>query len=172
MARKITIIISVIICFVLQTTLFQMIDIAHVSPNILIILTASYGFMYGNKKGMWMGFFCGLLIDIFYGVVLGGYALLYMSVGFLNGYLRKIFFPEDWKLPLASIAISDLVKNLGIYLVMFLLRGRFDFLYYLLNIILPEIVYTLIVAIVIYPVFLKLNKKLEVGEKRRASKFV
>jgi rod shape-determining protein MreD len=95
-----------------------------------------------------------------------------MIVGFLNGYLRKIFFPEDWKLPFASIAISDLVKNLGIYLVMFLLRGRFDFLYYLLNIILPEIVYTLVVSIVIYPVFLKLNKKLEVGEKRRASKFV
>ena len=54
---------------------------------------------------------------------------------------------------------------------MFLLRGRFSFLYYLKSIIIPEFVYTMVISILLYQVFLKLNQKLEAHEKRRAKKF-
>ena len=53
-----------------------------------------------------------------------------------------------------------------------MLRGDFAFLTYLANIILPELVYTILVTLVLYQIILYVNKKLEEEEQRSASKFV
>lgn len=172
MRRKVVVFFIIVICFLLQSTLFQSLQLASVSPNLLIVVTASFGFMRGRKDGMWIGFFCGLLLDIFFGGVIGFYALVYMYIGYVNGFFRKRFFPEDIKLPLILIAASDLVANLLVYLFLFLLRGRFQFGYYLAHIILPELVYTILVTIFLYFVILSINRWLEAHEKRSAGKFV
>jgi rod shape-determining protein MreD len=162
----------VLVCFLLQTTLFPSITFFTVTPNLLIIVTASFGFMRGKKEGMYIGFMCGMLIDIFYADALGGYALLYMYIGYLNGFFRKIFFPEDLKLPMALIAASDFVYNFVIYFFLFLFRNRLEFPFYLSHVILPELVYTLLMMIVLYFLILKINQHLEEIERRSAAKFV
>ena len=83
-----------------------------------------------------------------------------------------MFFDEDIKLPIALIAVSDLVYGIVIYFFKFLLRSDFDFLYYLNQIIIPEAIYTVAVTLVVYPLLLFINHKLEAEEKRSASKFV
>ena len=90
----------------------------------------------------------------------------------MNGIFRKLFYPEDIKLPMLLIAGSDLSCNLVIYFFMFLFRGKFQFTYYLLDIIIPELVYTMVVTIFLYFAILKINQKLESIEKRSAAKFV
>lgn len=172
MRRKITVFIIIVICYLLQTTLFQALAFASISPNLLIIVVSAFGFMRGKKEGLYIGFFCGLLLDIFSGNVLGIYALLYMYIGYVNGYFRKMFYPEDIKLPMLLIAGSDISCSLLIYFFFFLFRKRLDFQYYLLNIIIPELVYTMLVTIFLYVIVLKINQRLEVIEKRSASKFV
>ena len=52
--------------FVLQTTFFQALSFGGIVPNLMIVLTASYGFMRGKKAGLLTGFFSGLLCDIFF----------------------------------------------------------------------------------------------------------
>lgn len=69
------------------------------------------------------------------------------------------------------IGASDIACNLLVYFFLFFLRGRFDFLYYLKAVILPEFVYTMVVTIFLYYILLKLNQWLEGYEKRRAMKF-
>ncbi len=172
MRRKLAVFLIIAVCFLLQSTLFQMLSIASISPNLLIVVTSSFGFMRGRKEGMWIGFFSGLILDIFFGSVIGFYALIYAYIGYVNGFFRKRFFPDDIKLPLILIAASDFSYNILVYLFLFFLRGRFQINYYLLNIMLPELVYTILVTIVLYFVILKINKRLEKTEKRRASKFV
>ncbi len=172
MRRKIVVFLIITICFLLQSTLFQSLSFASISPNLLIVVTSSFGFMRGRKEGMWIGFFSGLILDIFFGSVIGFYALIYSYIGYVNGFFRKRFFPDDIKLPLILIAASDFSYNILVYLFLFFLRGRLRFDYYLLNIILPELVYTILVTIVLYFIILKINNKLEETEKRRASKFV
>jgi rod shape-determining protein MreD len=162
----------VLVCFLLQTTLFPSITFFTVTPNLLIIVTASFGFMRGKKEGMYIGFLCGMLLDIFYANGLGGYALLYMYIGYLNGFFRKLFFPEDFKLPMALIAASDFVYNFVIYFFLFLFRNRLEFPFYLSHVILPELVFTLLMMIVLYFLILKVNQHLEEIEKRSAAKFV
>lgn len=171
MARKIVLFIIISICFVLQTTTFQTLSFANVAPNLMIIVVSSFGFMRGRKEGMYIGFICGLLVDIFCGFYIGIYALLYMYIGYINGFFRKRFYPDDIKQPLLLISASDIISNLIIYIVLFLTRNRYDIGYYLFNVIIPEWVYTMVVTIFLYLILLKINQKLESYEKRRAIKF-
>ena len=121
MLRKFTVFIFIFVCFILQSTVFRSLSFAGIVPNLLIVLTSAYGFMRGENEGMVIGFFCGLLIDIFFGDILGFYALIMMYIGFLNGKFNMIFYPEDLKLPLGLIVISDLSYGMVCYILLFML---------------------------------------------------
>lgn len=161
MLRKIIVAVFIVICFILQCSVFDSLAFAGIVPNLLIILTSAFGFMRGESEGLVIGFFCGLLSDIFFGSFLGFYALIMMYIGYLNGKFCKIFYPEDIKLPIALIIISDLSYGIICYVLTFMLRGRFQFSYYFTHIILPEALYTIVVTLLLYPVILKVNNRLE-----------
>ena len=172
MKRAVVVILLVIACFLLQSTVFHAVAFGGIVPNLLIILTASFGFMRGEKTGLIIGFFCGLLMDIFFGEVIGFHALLYMYVGYTNGKFNHIFFPEDVKLPMVLIVGSDFFYKVTCYVLMFLMRTRFHVWHYFLHVMLPEIVYTIVITIFLYPAILWINRRLEHSEKRSAKKFV
>ena len=166
MRRKIVLALLIIITFVLQSTLFKWLQIASISPNLLLILTVSFGFMCGKTTGLFVGFFSGLMIDIFYGNLFGFNALIYMYIGFFNGFLYKIYYDEDIKVPLVLVAVSDLAYGGLVYAFQFMLRGRLDLPGYMRQIIFPELVYTLIVTILFYRIFFRINKKLSAMEAK------
>ena len=171
MRRYLTYFLIIAICFLLQTTVFKGLAFANITPNLMVIVVSAIGFMRGKKEGLWVGFFCGLLIDIFFGFYLGIYALIYMYIGYINGLLQKRFYPDDIKLPMLLIGGSDVVYNLIVYIGMFLFRSRFKFGNYFVSIIIPEFVYTMVITILLYYLLLKINQKLEAYEKRSAKKF-
>ena len=121
MRRKLILAVLILLAFVLQGTVFQTLSIASIVPNLLLILTVSFGFMRGKKEGLFVGFFCGLLIDIFYGNMIGFYALIYMYIGFGNGFLYKIFFDEDVKVPMVLVAVSDIAYGVIVYGLQFMM---------------------------------------------------
>lgn len=170
--RKVVVTILIFLCFVLQCSVFPHVAFAGIVPNLMIILTSSFGFMRGEKDGLIIGFVCGILCDIFFGELLGFYALVLMYIGFVNGKFSRIFYPEDIKLPIALIITSDFSYGIICYVLLFLLRGKFHFLYYFTKVILPEALYTIVVTMFLYPIILKLNEFLEAREKRSAQKFV
>lgn len=172
MRRKISVLLIIIICFLLQSTVFKALSFAAVSPNLLIVVVSSFGFMRGRKEGMFIGLICGLLLDIFFGQIFGFYTLIYMVIGYVNGMFRKIFYPDDIKLPMVLILGSDFVLNFIIYLLLFLPRKKTNLGYYILRIMIPEMVYTLVITIALYFIILKINQHLERIEKRSAAKFV
>ncbi len=141
---------SVIVCFLLQSTIFHYAGFAGIVPNLMIIITSIFGFMEGRSDGMVVGFVSGLLIDIFYGSVLGVNALIFLLIGYGNGVANRGFYPDDIKFPLLFISISDIVYLIMTYLSGFLLRARFNLGYYFLHLMLPELVYTIIVSLFIY----------------------
>ena len=172
MKRKIISFIIIIVCFLLQSTVFSKLTFASVKPNLMVIVTSAFGFMRGKKEGMAVGFISGLLVDVFWGNALGFNMLIFTVIGYANGMFKRLFYDEDIKLPLALIAASELVYGLIVYLFLFMLQGKFDFPYYLSHIILPELVYTILVTLILYQIILHLNRKLEAEEQRSASRFV
>lgn len=172
MKRKVITFCIIIICFLLQSTVFAELTFASIRPNLMIILTSALGFMRGKKTGMAVGFSSGILMDVFWGETLGFYALILTVIGYLNGSFKRLFYDEDIKLPLVLIAGSELVYGLVIYICFFMMQGDFHFFYYLIHLIMPELVYTILVTIVLYQILLYMNRKLEAEEQRSASKFV
>lgn len=170
--RPLVTVLIVIICFLLESTVFQSLSFASITPNLLIVVTASFGFMRGKREGMLVGFLSGLIIDVFFGDLIGFYALIYMVLGYVNGFFKRIFYPDDIKLPLILISASDFVLGNAVFVFLFMMRSKFDYWYYLGHIIIPELIYTVLVTLVLYQIILHINQALEAEEKRSASKFV
>lgn len=160
MKRYISMFIMIIICFLLQTTLFPNLQLIHIMPNLLVVLTAASGFMYGRKFGMFTGFFCGIFTDCMYGDVIGICIFIYVIIGYFNGMTNKLYFKEDMAIPVLTIALSDLAYGLLYFVCFFLLRGRFTIISYFVNIIVPEMIYTVVLGIVIYKFLQWLEEKL------------
>lgn len=171
MKKKIILFLFIFICFILQSTLFKNITFVGVGPNLLIVAVSSFGFMSGKKTGLILGFISGLLIDLFFGTYIGFYALIYMLVGYWNGFFRRAFYPEDIKLPIILIVLSDFIIEFFTYLFSFLLRGKIEIGYYFIHIFVPSLLYTMVIAFALYPIILFLNRYFEKNHRRSARKF-
>lgn len=172
MKRKAVVMVMILICFILQCTVLKAVPFTKVVPNLLVVLTSSFGFMRGKKEGLFVGLCSGILIDLFYSDILGFYSLLFMYIGYLNGFFKNMFYDDDIKLPMILITLSDFVYGCMIYIFSFLLRGRLDWFFYLKNVILPEVIYTVVVTLAFYRLIRRINSKLEEEEKRSGTKFV
>lgn len=164
--RIIIIALIIFICYILQTSVLSRYPLSGVTPNILICVVATYGFMKGRRYGILIGFCTGLLLDIYSGVLFGLYALVYMYIGLLNGLFKKQFFGDDLRLPMILIGTSDLIYGVLSYFVLFTIRSQKDFSFYFMNVIMPEVVYTLVVSIFVYYAILHINNWIEKFEKK------
>lgn len=172
MKRKVITFFIILISFLLQSTLFVKLKFGATSPNLMLVVTSSFGFMRGRKSGIAVGAISGLLVDIFWGQLLGFHTLLYTVIGYLNGSFERLFYDEDVKLPIILISASEFLYGICIYVFVYMLQGDFAFGTYLFSIIIPELVYTILVTLILYQVILHINRKLESEEQRSASKFV
>lgn len=162
MKRLIIYTLEIIICFLLQSTLYGFISLADIMPNILLILVVSSAYMRGRMTGLLLGLFSGLLLDLSSGdYIVGLYALMYMLIGYFIGFTHKYYSNDDYTLPIIIIAVSDLIYGFFFYIFEFLLRGRLNILFYLRRLILPEIIYTVAVSIILYKLLHTINNHLE-----------
>lgn len=164
--RGIVYIIAIIISFLLQTSVFSFLKLAGTAPNVMLALVVSIAMMRGQKDGVIVGFFCGLLLDVFYGTMLGQYALLYVAIGYINGFFNRMYFQDDFLFPLAVLLGNSFLYDILVYIFFFLMRGRMGFLYFLKSIIIPEAIYTAIIAALVYRILLPILGKIKAFEER------
>lgn len=161
MRRTIVALLEIGFCFLLQTILFPNLAIGGIVPNILLILTVATAYMQGRVKGLYMGLICGLLTDIIGGGLLGLYGIVYMFIGYVNGIAYKIYYRDDYVMPVLLIGISNLVSGFLVYVFEFLLQSKLNVGFYLKRIVIPEALYTVIVSIVLYKILSSIHIRLE-----------
>lgn len=157
--------------FILQSTVFQYIAINGVKPNTAIIIIVSYAILRGDIEGAILGFFAGLLQDMFFGYYIGLYAFLGAMTGFACGKPFKDFFPENYLLPIILVLFSVLSYEFIFYIVSFLIYGKTEFSYYFKSIILPETIYTTAISLIFYRIVYGINRRLEKHEKKNQGFF-
>ncbi|MCQ2493098.1 MAG: rod shape-determining protein MreD [Lachnospiraceae bacterium] len=167
MLRKVLMVIAAFFLFLLQSCVFPHVSLGGIVPNLILLITSIFGFMHGEKAGMITGFCLGLLFDVFYGDYIGLHALILTYIGFMNGKFFGIFYPEDIKLPIGLTLTSNFSYGILCYILSFLIRGRLNIGYYLLHVILPEMLYTLLATIIIYPIILIIYKAFENMENKK-----
>lgn len=161
----------ILLAFLAQTTLKRFIPNLNISPNLLLIITFSIGLLRGRTDGMITGLICGLLMDTFGGGVLGYFTLIYMYIGYINGILSKVLVSDIVLLPLALCLINEACYHIYVYVFGFVLRRKFDFWAYFDQIMMPELILTLLSTIVLYGIILLINRRLDEAEKKGMTRF-
>lgn len=124
MKRGIVTAVLVFICFILQTSVFELIKLAGITPNILLILISSVAVMRGTetRNDCWLlqwsadGYF--LRFDNRW------FAFLYMVFGFVDGFFNRIYYSDDNILPLVLIGVNDLIYGFIMYILCGLLQNH------------------------------------------------
>ena len=151
--RIILVFLELILCFLLQSTVMPAISLAGVVPDLLMILVITVAYTRGRVAGMFTGFAAGLLTDVCFNNMVGLCALFYLCIGYLAGYSQKIYDERDYMLPMLMITAGEFLYSFAYYVAYFLLRSRTEFGYYFLHLILPRMVYTVLAAAALYPLF-------------------
>ena len=151
---KVIIVIAIVLAaFIIQSTWSKLNNDIVPTPNLLLIVVCIFGFMRGSNYGCLIGLFCGLLVDLEYGDIVGLYAFLYVLM------------------PLLLVFTNDFVYNLSVYIFRFLLRNKQDFPYYFWNRIFPEMIITTFIMFLTFKLFYILNEKVFMNEEERALSF-
>lgn len=147
----------ILFAFFVQTSIFPLIPFFACSPNFLLIITFSYGLLYGEDIGIITGLFCGILCDMYFNGDFGFFILIYSVIGFVNGTLNESFYENSLTLPMILSVVNGFAYNFYIYITHFLIRRRFSIIYYVKSIIVPNVLFTLIATVLIYKLLYRLN---------------
>ena len=153
MIRIAVIFLELILCFIMQSTVMPAISLAGVVPDLLLIVIITVAYTRGRIAGMFTGFAAGLLTDVCFHEIVGVCALLYLCIGYVAGYSQKIYDERDYVFPMLMTAVGEFLYSFAYYVIYFLLRSKTEFGYYFVHIILPRMVYTILAAVLLYPLF-------------------
>ena len=154
-------ILLILLAFTVQNCVFPLLPFLAATPNLLLILTFSFGFIHGRNAGMFYGILSGLLLDLFYSGPFGFYTLIYVYIGYFNGIFTRYYYEDYITLPLILSVVNGLWYSLYIYIFRFLIRGRLNLPYYFIKIMLPEIIFTAVTTLLVYRLFLSASRRLE-----------
>ena len=160
MKRKAGELLIIILFYVLQITLGRAISIGGIMPNLLVILPVVFGYLNGKNEGMFVGFFAGLLYDLSASSLLGFSALVFVYIGYLAGIFYRRYEGSEMIIPLVIIFAGDFIFEFLSYVGNFLLHNRLNIIYFITRFIIPEMIYTGIVFVLLYKLFLWLNPHL------------
>ncbi len=169
--RYITYVALILINFILQTTIFNYIEIIGVKPNTMLILIVSFAFMRGETEGGLIGFLSGLLVDSFFGQVLGLNAFIGLVIGFLCGKIFNEFYKDSIIIPFFLTLFFDICYGFLFFFFNAFLRGYPNIFHFLKTIIIPEALYTSIVSFFIYRILFIINIKLEKFDRKKKNLF-
>ena len=155
--------------FLLQTTVLRYTAIFGVTPLLTLLVVITYAVLRGDVEGAVVGFCAGILQDIFFMEFLGLHAVLFAVTGYFSGKPFKDFFTDSYLLPVFLSFIAMIGYGGIFYFRSFVMAGRF--LDYLRIIILPETIYTVLLAVPVYRLMFALNKRIEKFEKRQKKIF-
>lgn len=148
--RFLIIIVELIVCYVLQSSVCGHFTLNHTMPDLMMVIVVAVAYIKGSNAGILYGFCAGMILDLTYGTHLGFGALLYLFAGFLAGVFHKFYRKDDNITPLLLIAACIFLQLNIYYVTEFVIQGKAEYGFYLKNIMLPKMVYTVLIGSVLY----------------------
>ncbi|WP_053957517.1 rod shape-determining protein MreD [Inediibacterium massiliense] len=145
-----TVFMIMIVNFFIQSTWLQHFRLLDIIPNTTLIIVVVFSILWGKKKGATIGFFAGMLQDILLGSMIGANALVYMLVGYNIGIFEKNIYKDNHITPVLFTIAGTVSYHLLYYVIMYLTKHTFDFVFIFRKVVLIEMIYNSIVSIFIY----------------------
>ena len=119
----------VLALFVLQTSLFPIFSWNGVSVNLMLVLTISWSLLYNARRGAFMGFMSGLLMDLATGMFFGMDVLALTLIGYAMGAFSRNVFKDPVFLPAMATMWATTAHYFFVLILMLLLGYGFSLLY-------------------------------------------
>ncbi len=127
-------------------------------PDLLLILTVITGLLWGTKAGAGLGLAAGLMQDLFMGGIPGIYTLTKLINGVLAGLIEGNIFKERVLLPALLVFISTFIHEILVIILSENLIFNVNILLAIRDLILPLALVNGFVGIIIYYLFIKLDR--------------
>lgn len=145
--KKILIILTAFVMYIIQTSLSDAIDIFGVAPNLMLIFAIAYSLDTTTFAASVVGCICGIMIDFAdNGIIgVGGIIMMYVSLG--AGILSGRFYYNNKIVGLVIVFVSGLVFEFSRAFIMNLLYADISMSLIFFRYILPEAVYNSVLSI-------------------------
>lgn len=162
MKRRVLVLTSLIyaVCL-LQSTLTDYVEIMGVRPNLLIVAAIAVALCRNDMESAFMGLAFGLGLDILIGRALGWYAICLFLVCFCIGMVNPKLYKDNFLVPMFFVFFSTLAVQLMYYFINNFLMGYQDLIFVTTRLILPESLYNAVLVIPVYPLIVRIYKKLD-----------
>lgn len=161
------ILIEFIIIAVIQTNFFDYIRINGIEPNLILVFIVCFSIFGDVYYGAFIGAVGGMVQDIVMGRSLGGYTLMGMLLGLIIGISKKRFVKESLVVAMGFVFVFSILYESAMFLFFLIPSGETDFIYAFTKTILPEALYNMILAVVVFPIILETEKRIK-GKNRIA----
>lgn len=141
----------VLAAFLVQTTVGSYLAVAGVAPDVLLVLTVSFGLLYGWQVGGGVGLAGGLLLDLAFGRYIGLHGLALGLTGLLAGLVEASVVKDNPFLPFMGGVLGNLITRIAL-LGTLLLLGR-PVLSNFRTDLLVSTIYNAVLCTVVYPWF-------------------
>ena len=165
---RLTLLALLFICLalILQSTLFSIISVGGVKPDLSLIILVFISYRKGHVVGQLTGFFTGFIEDIISLSPLGFHSLIKTIIGFLYGYLQGRIVIDVIFIPVLFVTIATLFKLLSSWIIsLFFSITEVKIYFFHLNTLI-EIAYNAILAPFVFT-FLNLFKSFKAGDKEK-----
>ena len=135
---------------IFANTVFLNINIAGLSPDIIVCTIASITILDESMIGAWIGLICGLSMDLFIGVI-GFNALPYFLTGAAAYFVRKnVGYVDKLLLPLAFVSGAYVLRKGLSALLVYMLDKQFSLWQMFIRYILPEAILTAMLMLIVH----------------------
>ena len=140
----------VLISFILQSTVLHFVRFFGVTVNLVLVVLIVVSLQTDEITGAGLGFFVGLLSDVFYAQFWGVNTLLFFSIGYLSVKISDDVYKFDYFTNLYFVLFGTLFYHLLFYFIHYFLKIGSEAILITGIPILTEIALNLII---LYPIF-------------------
>ena len=138
-----------VVAFIMQSTLLHNLSFFGVAPNLILILTIVFSFLFSEKHGIIFGVPFGLLSDLSFSQVIGISALCYFLIALTIEGLKKSIYRDNAISVIFISSFGTFLYNILYWGISGIFGGNMDFTYMLFK--QPvSMVYNTILALPIY----------------------
>ena len=157
-------ILLITLALIIQSTLFSIISIGEVKPDLSLIVLVFISYRRGHMIGQVTGFFSGFIEDFLSLAPLGFHSLIKTLIGFLYGYIQGRIVIDAILIPVLFVTIATVLKLLSAWIISLIFSITTVTVYFFSLNTLLEIAYNAFLAPFIFTL-LNRFKSFKAGEK-------
>ena len=158
---NVSLILTAILIYILQANFFSWFNIAGIMPNLFVIFILFIG-LFGNRTmGTIYGLVVGLFLDFIIGTRVGINSIGLGLIGFLAAIFDKNFSKDSRMTIMVMVVVATVIFEALSYLLNYILLSTNVEIFNFIKILVIEVIYTLIITIIVYPLMQKFGYDME-----------